>query len=458
MLYIKKKIYMTLFKGVFCLGVIAMAWIFMHRTLTGSEVTAMSDGQIMKLSEQYTMGTVSARNGEPLVWGEDNQVIWNDPDTESAFSEIIGVDIKKSTNSKMTVSGKCGWIFGSEDDGFSREKLFHPLEERIGGNVQITLDKNLQIFINKLLEKEGYEQSGVFISNWKTGEILAAEGPVFSKTYHPGSTIKPIETAAVLSLNPDLESYVYTCVDANHNYRTAEGTYRINCINNKSHGVICQEDALTYSCNGYFVSLLQQVPKENMLNELKKWGFDSVKSYQQFMYWDHSFVDESEKEIDYLLAGIGQGNCYISIAGLNFCTNALLNGGILKEPVLLAKKQSMPDSEWVDIMVDKTYEMCSQQVAEHVVNMMIKVNEKGTGKSFYMPGFACKTGTAQKADVNGGISDKYTVWTTGGLVAEETPYSITVCLDNVPEEVGSIYAGKIAKEILEYMVGGMRDV
>lgn len=454
MLHIKKKMYLTLFKVAFCMVVIAMVWIFLHRALSGSEVTAMSDGQVIKLSEQYTMGMVNERNGETLVWGEDDSVIWNDSDTENAFSEIIGVDIKASTNSKMTISGKCGWLFGSEDDCFSMEELFHPSEERIGGNVQITLDKNIQIFIKKLLEKEGYDQSGVVVSNWKTGEILAAAGPVFSKTYHPGSTIKPIETAAALNLNPDLENYVYTCVDANHNYRTAEGTYRINCINNKSHGVICQEDALTYSCNGYFVSLLQQVPKEKMLNELKKWGFDSVKSYQQFMYWDHSFAGASEKEIDYLLAGIGQGNCYISIAGLNFCTNALLNGGVLKEPVLLLKKQSMPDSEWEDITVDKAYEMCSQQAAEHVVDMMLKVNEKGTGKSFYMPGFACKTGTAQKANKDGSISNKYTVWTTGGMVNEETPYSVTVCLDNVPEEIGSKYAGQIAKEILEYIVGG----
>ena len=71
-----------------------------------------------------------------------------------------------------------------------------------------------------------------------------------------------------------------------------------------------------------------------------------------------------------------------------------------------------------------------------------------------MNGFAAKTGTAQKADGEGNLSDCYTVWTTGGLTDEKCPYSVTVCFDNVSGDIRSIYAGQTAKKILEYMTGG----
>lgn len=458
MLQIRKRIYMGIFKVVFSVAIIVMVWVFLNRTFSGSEITPMSDGQIIRLTQQYTMGMVNDRNDIPIVWGEDKEIVWENTETKIAFEEILGVDIKSTTNSKMTVAGKCSWIFGSEDNGFTLDALLHPVKERVGGNVCITLDKDLQIYITHLLKEKGYAEATVMVSNWKTGEILAAIGPVFSESYHPGSTIKPILTAAILNCKPELADYTYNCIENNHNFVTSDGRYRINCINNISHGLLCQEDALTYSCNGYFVSLIQQISREELKKELEKWGFDSVKKYNQFMYWDHKFLNGSSKEVDYLLAAIGQGNCYSTVAGLNFCTNALLNGGTLNEPVLLLKKQSMKESEWTDIKTTNTYEICDKDVAETVVNMMRKVNEKGTGKSFYLPGFACKTGTAQKASADGDISDRYTVWTTGGLISDDRPYSVTVCLDNVSENVGSKYAGEIAKIILEYLIGGNNHV
>ena len=41
-----------------------------------------------------------------------------------------------------------------------------------------------------------------------------------------------------------------------------------------------------------------------------------------------------------------------------------------------------------------------------------------------------------------------------GLTDEESPYSVTVCFDNVSSDIRSTYAGQTTKEILEYMTGG----
>ena len=93
-----------------------------------------------------------------------------------------------------------------------------------------------------------------------------------------------------------------------------------------------------------------------------------------------------------------------------------------------------------------------------MIQMMKAVTEKGTGVSFYLPDFAAKTGTAQKSSQTGETSDLYTVWTTGGIVNDETPYSITVCLDDVSGEVTSAVAGTMAKEILVYVMEGENNV
>lgn len=442
---------------VFLICMLVILGVFSQRVLSGSMITDMSGGQVIKVSKQYVMGSILDRHGNEIVKGVEGGVKWENEETRAAFNSLLGVDIKSSKNSQMTVCGNCSWIYGTEDNCFEVEDFLGFSRERIGGSVKLALDKELQVYINKLLKEKGYEEASIVVSDWSTGEVYAAIGPVFSETYHPGSTIKPILAAAILNIRPELATYKYNCTDSNHIFHTEDGVYRVNCIHNQYHGVMNMEDAMIYSCNGYFVSLLQQVTKEELQEELKKWGFDSIVSYEQFMYWDHSFVKESSSEQEYLLAAIGQANVFITPMGMNLATNTILNGGCLKEPILIKEKQPSQNEVWTEVKIDKTYELCNSEAATAISNMMLGVTEKGTGKSYYYPSFASKTGTAQKSNPDGSLSDKQTVWTTGGLVDPNKPYSITVCLDNVSGETGSKEAGKIAKNILEFMAGGITN-
>lgn len=437
---------------VFLSCMLLVVGVFGKRVLAGNVQTALSDGQILKISDQYTMGSILDRNQNLIVQGQEGGANWNGEETEEIWGDLLGISIRENVNSPFTIAGNCPWIFGTEDNRFGLSDLFCPWKERVGGSVQLTLDMNLQQTIHDMLENYGYENSTVMVSNYKTGEILAAYGDIFQKRYHPGSTIKPVLAAAILNLYPELEDFTYQCTRPNHNFHTEQGLYRINCAYGAYHGLMNMESAIAQSCNGYFISLLQQVPKEELQEELKKWGFDTVIAYEQFSYWDQSFIKESDLETDYLLAAIGQANAYSTVAGMHFCTNALMNQGTLKEPVLMNRKCSEPGDAWQDMVEEKTYPFCQAEAADAVKGMMEQVTINGIGKSFYYPGFAAKTGTSQKADENGTLVDQYTIWTTGGLVQEETPYAITVCLDQIPETVDSTFAGKIAREILVYIV------
>ena len=426
-------------KGLWLLYISVLAivlFIFFFRATSGEYVTEASDGQIIHMSNQYKAGKFYDRKEK-------------DVSEEEMFSELIGLDIASNKNSKMYIAGVTPWVFGLEDNRFDLESLLNPFEERVGGNALLSYELDLMKYIDCAVSGSGYENVSIVVSNWKTGEILATYGNVYEKRYHPGSTIKPILAAAVLTINPELANYTYECKTSTHTFATEDGEFTVACAGGSYHGTMNMESALVKSCNGYFISLVQQVPKDELTKVMEQWGFDSVLSFEQFFYWDHSFFDKSEKSIDYLMAAIGQGNTYVTQFGLNLCTNAIVSGtGSIQEPRRVLAKTSVPsDTQWKDIVIENKYEFCNEDVAASIRDMMLKVTLNGTGRSFHMEGLAAKTGTAQNERSN-------TIWTTGGLVNEDTPYSITVCVDEVSKKTSSSEAGKIAKEILTYMTGG----
>lgn len=455
MIRIKNKINAGKIYCVFLICVGLVIGLFGYRVISRNTITPMSDGQIIMKSKQYQFGEVYDRNDELIVCGEENEIFWESESTRQSFEEVLGIDIENSLNSHITLCGNTPWLFGTEDNRFSLYNLIHPNTARRGGSVRLTIDKKLQEYVNNYIKNLGEKEVYIVISNYKTGEILALYGNVFKDEKHPGSTLKPILAASALSVDSNVNGFVYDCTNENHNFTTESGAFRINCVGGITHGQMTMEDGLAYSCNGYFISLIQQVDKKKMIKELKKWGFDDVVCYSQFMYWDHSFLGNGKEDSDYLLAAIGQANAYITPAGLNFCTNALLNHGVLVEPIWFSHKKVSQTDEWTLVNTSQSIKsVCTAENADLVVQMMQEVTSRGTGQAFYLPGFAAKTGTAQMSDEAGEVADLYTVWTTGGLVNEETPYSITVCLDNVTAEVTSSDAGKVAQQLLVHMIEG----
>lgn len=469
MLYQKKKRYMKTERRIYAVVLLLLVTLFVGRICKGNVEAAGDAGLLIRLSDQYQMGTVYDRNGNVIVQGTDGGMEWNgDQEEQESMQSLFGPDLENTYASRMTIWGMAPELFGYSDERLDVKGLLHPGEARVGGNVQLTIDKELQTFIYRLLKENGMGNAAVTVSNWKTSEILAAlslsdhtpDEPageissVFNQLYSPGSTFKVILAAAALDIDPDLAEFQYDCTSANHVFYTEEGDYRISCAGNTYHGKLGMAEAIAYSCNGYFISLIQQLPRDKLAEKLKNWGFDTTVSFDQFAYWDQIFSGESTSEIEYLLGAIGQGNCSITPIGLNLCTNVLLNSGRLQEPVVIQKKSASPDEEMISSISGKSYEVCSEMAADKVKEMMLGVTSYGTGKNFEMDGFAAKTGTAQKADREGNLTGYYTLWTTGGLVGEETPYSVTVCLDDVSGDIYSAYAGQIARAILEYMTGG----
>ena len=477
---------------VFLAVMVAAVVLFLARVASRKLETDFSVGQVIHLSRNYKMGDIYDCSGELIAKGSRKSSLeYESETTATAFQDIIGADISQTLGIRNNICSNALWIYGTETNALDMKNLIVPSKSvKKGGDVKLTLRKDLQEHLADMVTESGYEKAYVVVSNYKTGEILAMYsngGNCLDAMLHPGSTTKPFYLAAALSVDPQVVDYTYDCEADSHDFGSGVQVVHINCAGKANHGVTDYTKAMAKSCNAWFDSSIDCLDQDKLLEAMKVWGFDSSYSFTpQFRFMDHTFdgkssnnsavakavtagmkklgIDSREKRLRYEV--IGQGNAYITVEAMNFLTGALLNGGVLKEPVWIkAKRTSATNGEWKELERENEYVMCQKDVADTVVQTLEAVMESGTGRSFAMPeaGLAGKTGTAQKADRNGNLNDKQTVWFTGGLTGEfgeANPIAITVAFDDVDSSVTSSAAGTFAKDVLTYMLteeGGSKD-
>lgn len=470
---------------VFLAAMIAAVVLFLMRVASGKLETEFPVGQVIHLSRSYKMGDIYDCSGELIANGSRKSSLeYESETTATAFEDIVGADISQTLGIRNNICSNALYIYGTETNALDMKNLIVPSKSvKKGGDVKLTLRKDLQEHLVAMVAETGYEKAYVIVSNYKTGEILAMYskgGNCLEDTLHPGSTMKPFYFAAALTVDPQVINYTYDCEPDTHDFGSGIQKVHINCAGKTRHGLVDSYSGMARSCNAFYVSLLDHIDQNKLLEALKVWGFDSSYSFQQFRYSDHFFegqsgkisrsaakavtagmkklgIDLREKNLRY--AVIGQGNTTITPEALNFLTGALLNGGTLKEPVWIkAKRTSAASEEWETLESEKEeYVMCQKDVADTVVQTLEAVMKSGTGRSFTMPeaGLVGKTGTAQKADKNGNLNGMQTVWFTGGLTGEAgeaNPIAITVAFDDVDSSVTSSAAGTFAKDVLTYML------
>lgn len=466
----------------FVLLIMLTLLVFGVRAVSGTLITDYSDGEVLMLQKSYQTGAVYDRNGVCLVKGADktvdkegngentgtdtetgtiteNGLVWSSAQIKEAFEDLLGMNISETLNSRFTIAGNASVLFGTEDNRFSGNSLLTPFQARVGGSLQLTLDAATQEKISTLIKKYGYDSSNTYIvaSNYTSGEILALHGKVFDTMLHPGSVVKPLVAAAAMDVTKDvnLTEFTYNCDSGNHTFKLPKGkTFSVQCAGGAYHGNTGIAEAIKYSCNGYFINLLEKINKKKLLNELRKMGIGDSLHFQDMMFWDGRFIYKNSKKKDksYLLASIGEADCYMTPFNVNFLTNAIFNHGLLVEPYEFIATQSRPGSEWEAKEHSYTKQVCSEEAADKVAELMGGVTKEGTLKNVEMNNWAGKTGTAQLAGEDGNLSGLYSVWTTAAYLDSEKPYSITVCLDKVDESLTSVSAGLLARDILQYLV------
>jgi len=331
--------------------------------------------------------------------------------------KIIGeLGIESLYNEELT--GTDGYREYQKDlRGYKIVNTQEQVQEAIdGSNIYLTIDSNVQFFIEQALEdaknEYQFDELNITIANAKTGKILGISSstsfdpnlrnitsyldPNISIAIEPGSTMK------IFSYMAAMEAGKYNGEETfkSGTYVTTDGT-EIGDWNRKGWGYISYDRGFALSSNIGVVNLIDKYMDRKILKDYyKKLGFGSKTGIE--LSKEVSGKIDFKYETEVLNAGFGQGIMTTSIQNIQALTS-IANDGILLKPYIVDK---IVDSKGNVIKQNTRNELgrvASKQTTDKMKELMEQVVLDGTGSSYYMDGYhmIAKTGTAQIASENG---------------------------------------------------------
>jgi cell division protein FtsI (penicillin-binding protein 3) len=347
-----------------------------------------------------------------------------------------------------------------------------------GGDLFLTLDKNLQYIVEKELaagiRTSGAKSGTALIVNPMTGAILAmANQPDYNPNaighhqpgdwrnrslcdaFEPGSTIKIFLMAAALNEGVITDKSRINC--ENGTYKVSDKTIH----DHRKYGIMNPGEILKYSSNIGSVKIGKMLERDRYYGYLQDFGFGNRSGIDLPGEISGVVHDPSRWfEIDLAAISFGQG-LTVTPLQLAMATAAIANGGYLMSPYVVEKVVDQFGQVTIENSPRVRHKVISRDVADQVRSMMTAVAEPGgTGVKASVSGYkvAGKTGTAQKVDpVTGGYSMDLSVASFVGFVPADNPQLVILVVLDEPDGKG--YGGlnaapvfsSIASQALRYL-------
>ncbi len=353
------------------------------------------------------------------------------------------------------------------------------LPDRSGGSLPLTIDAGLQAYAARRM---GNESGSVIVMDCWTGDILCmasmpaydpnnfSDGisssewrmlsederrPLANKSlnalYPPGSTLKPMNSLALLEAGIDANDTVI----CNGGYTL--GNRRFQCLGR--HGAVNMHRAIAKSCNTYFYAMSRRIGIDKMAAMARSLGlgvkFDlPVQSQSYGTYPDSAWKQRKYKdrwrESDTLNAAIGQGYVILNPLQLAVMASKIASGLDVQPNLLLRKDAPRP----------KPLPYAAEHLAAVRAGMWEVVNGDGTAGRSRLPfdniQMGGKTGTAQVRKLSSGNGGAGVPWKyrDHGLFVCFAPtdkprYAASVVIDHGVG--GSRAAAPVAKDVLTYL-------
>ena len=286
-----------------------------------------------------------------------------------------------------------------------------------GQNIYLTIDSNVQFFVEKALSKrkdEDCESMTIVLADAKTGKILAyATNPSFDpnirniKNYLDpisGISFEPGSTMKVYTYMAALESGVY---DGKAKYKSgsfiAKDKTAIRDWNNIGWGWINYDEGFIRSSNTAVANLMDKYMDADTLKDyFKRLGFGSKTGIDVPM--ESSGKIDFKYETEILNASFGQGVMTTPIQHIQALTTIANNGELLKPYVVEKIVDEYGNITYFNerTVIDK---VASEETISYMKNLMYHTiyDEIGAGFGYGIKGYDMigKTGTAQIANPNG---------------------------------------------------------
>jgi len=373
--------------------------------------------------------------------------------------DLRGIEGKKgleSTYNKLLQGEPGSQLVQIDVSGFHHHDL-QTRPSRPGGDLQLTIDANLQRFaVEALAAKQNGEDPGqpvrgaVVVLDPNNGDVLAmASSPTFNPNtymvdnayrvemltnatartfnravfgqYPPGSTFKPVVALGVLKESPDYGETTHNCRGA-----LVVNKRRMKCWAHKKggHGEVNLREALMHSCNVYLFEMAQEFGFGPIHDMAKAFGLGRYAGLFPDLEEDPANKElkygnlpaKAVNAIDLCNMAIGQGAITASPLQMAMAVAAIANGGTLYRPRLVKQWRHAPDEDyrenpaWANHRIDVPI-----RALELVRGGMYDVvqHPDGTAKQARVSGvdIAGKTGSAQyKERVDGEVVSKVHAW------------------------------------------------
>jgi len=304
------------------------------------------------------------------------------------------------------------------------QKRFFSREEAKEGDVILTIEPNVQIFVEnrlkELIDEWSAEAGGVIIMDPNTGEILSMgsypnfdvnnfsdvdsvsvfSNPLVESVFEVGSTFKPLTIAAALDANVISKDTTYDdkgYVDLNEEH--------IENYDGKGRGVVPIQEILNQSLNTGTVFAMQKLGKDKFREYMINYGLTDVTGIDLPNETQGITGNlTSSRDIEYATASFGQGIA-ISPIVITRALATLANGGFLVKPHVVDSVDYIFGFEEKREPVEQG-RVLKQTTSEEITRMLVAVvDEALRGGTVKLDNYsiAAKTGTAQIPDpVNGG--------------------------------------------------------
>ena len=163
--------------------------------------------------------------------------------------------------------------------------------------------------------------------------------------------------------------------------------------------------------------------------------------------------DSASEKPRFALAGIGQGDVFVTPLEMALVAAGIANGGVEMEPHV-AREVTNADGKVIETIDPKPWKTCmTPDTARTLTDLMVANVERGTGTRAQIPNVAVagKTGTAQTE-----LGAPH-AWFIAFAPADNPRYAVSVLVENGgivgDAATGGDLAAPIAKQVLETLLG-----
>lgn len=332
-------------------------------------------------------------------------------------------------------------------------------------SVVLTIDASVQKVAEEVFDRYAHK-GAIVIMQPRTGDVLAmvsrpnfnaehlsmylnhADSPLLNRAitaYQPGSVFKLAVAAAALEkrlVKPE-EKFLdkgYIDIDGTifHGWDYKRGERTINFM-----------QAMAYSSNPVFIEIGLRIGMKDLVNFAKKLGFEQKTGLGLDEELPGHLPDEENiYRGETANLSIGQGECEATPLQIASMVSAIVNDGVLVKPVLVDRTLNASGDIVQKRVPSKEARVFSQQTAKTIREMMVAVNEYGTGQAAYVEngGSAGKTGSAETGRVGRDGKGINHAWYAGFAPVKNPAYVVVVFVEDGMS--GSDVAAPIFREIL----------